>query len=340
MSLSLLLLLAAFPEPEKPAPRLEELAPHACGVCLAEVVSVQERDARPADGDFTEEVTLKILRGSGEVRSQLPVIKEHGGLRPTAPPPIQGPLRAGGLKKGQRYWIAFASSLDHEKYTNGVVGYWPEDKADVAKVLDEAIKEDRFRWRPEYDPKTGLAYGYLATPGKKSWQVRIEKQGKVLWEKEVPGERSERGVFWGLSEGGYNSFPSQKPRSGKLFWAESAQRLDKDNEYGVAEGMYYVTTGWDPETGKRIAAWLALHKGPHVDVLHREYNADGKPRREERFDWLPSGGKAVGAAEESWYRKIARTFDPDTGKVAKEETFRYDSAQEVGQRWVKVQPGK
>ena len=44
---------------------------------------------------------------------------------------------------------------------------------------------------------------------------------------------------------------------------------------------------------------------PSVEVMNRAYDLDtGRPTRDERFDFLKTGGKAVGAKTEDWWRKI------------------------------------
>jgi hypothetical protein len=95
-----------------------------------------------------------------------------------------------------------------------------------------------------------------------------------------------------------------------------------------------VKTGFDPETGKRLAAWVRKPQHSHVALVNRAYDPrTGKPRLEQRFDFPQTSGKAVGAKTDDWYRKIERIFDAK-GELAKEETFRYD--QEQADRWVKV----
>jgi hypothetical protein len=169
--------------------------------------------------------------------------------------------------------------------------------------------------------------------------VRVEKQGKVLWEKEVPGTRTDGYFSWGLWDNTGTDFPARMPPCGKILIAETKSRLEKDNEFGLAAGTYHVNTGFDPESGKRYAAWVSLPQTSRVDLVHREYDpGTGRPKREERFDLVPSGGKAVGAKSEEWYRKTARRFDPDTGRVTAEEVFWYDQAAEPDRRWVKVKP--
>src|SRR5206468_2342717 len=108
-----------------------------------------------------------------------------GGFRaPGDVPKPSAPVKVGSLKEGGRYWFAFASEYEHEKHNQGVIGFWPEKDA-KAEALEAAVKADAFRWSPQYDPQTGLAWGRLVGEGK--WRVRVEKGGKVLWEEEIAG---------------------------------------------------------------------------------------------------------------------------------------------------------
>jgi hypothetical protein len=75
------------------------------------------------------------------------------------------------------------------------------------------------------------------------------------------------------------------------------------------------------------------------EVVDRKYDMSSeKIKREDRFDFPKTGGLKVGAKSDEWWRKSVREFDVATGKVSKEETFRYDDTQEPAKRWVKVAP--
>src|SRR5262245_1073362 len=103
-SLLLLALWSLAAGPERPE-SLATLAPHAAGVCLAEVTGLRTFDTRPSDGPRYVRVTLRVLRRSGAVPDHIDIITDHGGLAPRAPRLV--PLRPDSLKKGERYWFAF-----------------------------------------------------------------------------------------------------------------------------------------------------------------------------------------------------------------------------------------
>ena len=332
----LALLLPGFARAE-PA-KLDELAPHASGIALVEVVEAKAYDQRPADGNAGVEFKFKLIRGSGEFRDSVHVITEYGGLRPPgSKPPPSVPLRAESLKKGARYWIAFASepmSLTSD-YNQGIIAAWPEKEPKVAEVLETAVKNDVLRWQPQYDPDTHLTYGHLSA--EKHWLARVEKDDKLLWEREIPGKKTDGYFAWGLWDNTGNDFPSKMPPCKKLLVALTSTELPKDNEYGLPAGRYYVNTGYDPESGKRYAAWVSLAQTSSVELVHREYVPDsGKVKREDRFEFPKTGGKAVGAKTEAWYKKTSRVFDIATGKVTTEEVFRHDQDAEPDKRWVKI----
>jgi hypothetical protein len=316
-------------------PKVEEFAPHASGVALAEVVAVEKFDMRPADGPAGVRFKLKRVRGSGDFPGQITVITAYGGLRPPgSPEPKPGaPVKSDSLKKGERWWFAFSSRHEYETYNEGVIGFWPEKDAKAA-ALEAAANADAYRWHPQYDPQTKLAYGRLTEKDK--WRVRVWRGDKDLWEKELPGTPVSGSFDWGLWDNTGGELEVSMPKSGKILIAETSTRLDKGNEFGLAPGPYWVNTGFDTETGKRLAAWVRLPQVSQVELVDRRYDpASGKVQFELRYDFLQTGGKAAGAKAEEWYRKIQRTFD-SSGRVTKEEVFRYDAAAEAGKRWVKA----
>jgi hypothetical protein len=176
-----------------------------------------------------------------------------------------------------------------------------------------------------YHPKIGLTCGRVVEPDKNQWRVRVWKGDKVLWETTVPGTPSKRAHAWGFL--------------GSALVAETALTLDAGNEFSLAAGAYYLSTTFDPDTGKRLAACVTVLQDSHVVRVQRDYDLPtGRPVREERFDWPRTGGKAVGAKADDWFRKVARTFDPKTGKVTAEAVFRWDDTKSGDERWVKVSP--
>jgi hypothetical protein len=119
---------------------------------------------------------------------------------------------------------------------------------------------------------------------------------------------------------------------------ETSKTLESENEFGVPADKYYILAALDPETGQRVVNIVALQTNPGSPVLYRELDSKtDKPEREERYELLNSGGLKAGATTERWYRKLVRFYDRATGKVVKEEVFRYDE-KVPDSHWTKV-PG-
>src|SRR5262249_27397228 len=128
---------AAPPAADGPREKVERFAPHASGVALAEGTGVEEYDARSRGRNAGLRSKLKRVRGSGSFLREVDVVIAYGGCRggEPAPDPERQLVKAGSLKKGQRYWFAFASEYEYEKHTQGVIGFWPEKDA-RAKALE------------------------------------------------------------------------------------------------------------------------------------------------------------------------------------------------------------
>ena len=180
----------------------------------------------------------------------------------------------------------------------------------VGKRLDQAIKDDLFVWNSQYDPQTGLVCGHRID-SERQWRLRVEKDGGGLWQKTVLGAMAHRCYSWGLWTSGRDGFPAKMPASGKMMIAETAVPLESGNEFGLPADTYYVCTGYDPETGQRLAAWVSRYQQQgQVDLVHREYDAKtGRVRSRhckrswKTVDWR-RGAKARAGGE--------RPFAPST----------------------------
>ncbi len=70
---------------------LDVLAPHASGVCLAEVLRLSRYDERPRDGNMGVRVRFRAIRSSGQIRDTIDIVEHYGGLqepRTKVPPRI------------------------------------------------------------------------------------------------------------------------------------------------------------------------------------------------------------------------------------------------------------
>jgi hypothetical protein len=148
---------------------------------------------------------------------------------------------------------------------------------------------------------------------------------------------SHRSYSWGLG-GGLDGFPEKLPPCGKILIAERAMPLEARNEFDLPASTYYVCAGYEPETGRRVAAWVSRYEKRYVAILRRDYDQTTSAlRREARFDFVKHDGTKVGAKTDSWYRKTVRAFDTASGKVTSEEIFRYDQDKVPDRRWVKIE---
>jgi hypothetical protein len=99
-----------------------------------------------------------------------------------------------------------------------------------------------------------------------------------------------------------------------------------------------LTQALDADTGKVAAVWVSrFDLSPTAAPSVVQYLAPdtGAVRREERLDLLETGGLAAGAGKEQWLRKLVRTYDPKTGQLKSEETFRWTASPE-GSKYVPV----
>lgn len=143
------LIFAGFPAVEAYSP--EEMASGAVGLILATVEGIQENDQRPCDGNLTVSVSLKVEKGSGEVLQEFSYPKMFGGLRPPGSPEPKPPdlFTKKELKKGGRYWFLIAPEAEYEKYSGGVIDFWPADDPTVQSLFQRWLAEDRFKGNPE-----------------------------------------------------------------------------------------------------------------------------------------------------------------------------------------------
>jgi len=324
--------------------RLEKFAPHAAGLALVEVTGMKEVDSRPGDGPLSLVVAFRILRSTGVTMEEVAIIKAPGGHSAPNSPPFKPhrPVKVDSFRLGKRYWIVFCSQYDWERCPQGIVGVWSVEKA--PKEFDEAVKSDRYADRPQYDPASGFTHSFRTGKDKKSWTVRMECGGKMLWERELPGEKFKGERFDGewhlIHRDSWSSHLGHADMnlSGVFLFAETSFRLPPDNAFGLPPGKQRLTYALDADTGRTAAVWVArMDLGPTSTPSVVQYFdlKTGARRREERYDLLETGGKAAGGKEERWYRQIVRTCDDDGTRVVKEEVFRHGSTPE-GSKYIPV----
>ncbi|MFO0937582.1 MAG: hypothetical protein U0798_13810 [Gemmataceae bacterium] len=315
--------------------RMEKLVPHASGLALVEVTNIKEVDRRAGDGPLSQDISFKIVKSTGTTLESVSIIKESGGhMAPPTAAPRPKPRSAVSLKtftKGERYWVVFASySHVLVEYHDGILAVWPIK--DAPKELEAAVQADLYSHRPQYDPKSGLTFSWRNEKEKKSWQIRMEKDGKQLWEKSLPGEKfggTDRfsGQWTLLHRDQWPSglgFAEQTPSNWYLL-AESLTDLDAGNPYQLPAGKYRIVSILVAETGKTAGVRVCPSNSADPRVIHFYKLQTGKLMHEEWFDFLTTGGKAAGNSEESWLRKTVRKYEPATGQLKQEEIYRFAS---------------
>ena len=327
---------------------LEEIAPRAEGIAQVDVVGVREVHENFCSTETYTEIRFRILRSTGATRDIIHVMTSMTGLGPDGPIHFEphGPVCDDDFQNRRRYWVAFSSQYEWDRFPQGIVAWWPDERA--PKVLDEAIRADRYADQPQYDPMSGLTHGYRVDKDKGVWRVRLERDGARLWEIELPGRKFEAGMVWGARPDCPCDWRLIRKRwsrelqswtsvlehaddntSGWYLFAEGLCRLDDANPYGVPAGEHRITWALDADTGRTAAIWVAvrLDVGPTSTPGKVRYydTKSGRLRREEMYEGLEHGGIAAGNEKEEWFRKLVRTFDPATGELMSEESYRHAS---------------
>lgn len=325
--------MAKAEEVAKPTAEMQKLAPGASGLALVLVTEMKIVDERPNDGSLMLVVSLKLLKSTGTTRDTIYIIKEPGGTSPNRRPgPYQpvGPVKTDTFTLGKKYWVAFASNYPDEKLPQRVVKVWPENEA--PKELAEAIKADEYVRRPMTDPRNGFTHGWLPDPENNRWNIRMEKEGKRLWERSLPGEKfggndpySGQWSLLHLDQWHSGLLDAERTKSNWYLFAETLTELNKDNPYQRPAGKYRIVYILEAETGKTVSVRVSRPDSADANVVHFYEINTGKIRREERYDYMETGGKAMGADKEGWLRKLTRQYDLATGKLLLEETFRHAS---------------
>jgi len=304
----------------------------AAGVSLAEIIDLKLVDHRPGDGHLFVQVSLKTVRKTGDVLESMEIVKAYGGLRPPgSAPPTPDPLFPVPFEKGKRYWFVWSSRHEWMTCPHRILGWWPQDDARAAKVIDQAITKDRFAWQPQLEPITGISYDHHLDAKTGKWIPRGTKAGKVLWEDQLEGSPVEgvHGLWYVYPRKDVPDLDHVHAKPDEMFLSlVTSTKLPATNDYGVPAGTYCLQSYRELTTGKQLAVQVSSYDPSDRSVI-RAYDRTGHRlwEREQRF--LESGGNAAGATSEAWLRRVERNYDPATGKVTLEETFRIDGSTPV-----------
>jgi hypothetical protein len=305
----------------------------AAGVALIEVKELKEIDDRPRDGDLYVKVTLSPIKSSGMFMSSLHITKEEGGERPPEGSikisPYVAPLKHNSLEEGKRYWIVFASGLDHERYHQGVVAFWPADTPQVSKALEEAIEKDLYLWKPQLDRIVGLTVGYLLEPDRNRWRIRVSKENKVLWEKIVEGSNKDWRPWFRAVAGGELA---GAPQPALVLDVQTIRNIAPDKETGqpgapVEGAMEYL---FEAETGRLLLETLGSEGTPH---WRRSYALEtGRLVALEIFTMQ----LLEGPPKDEDLRRESRTYDKNTGELTGTKFYHYGHT-ERGGTWIPIE---
>lgn len=253
-----------------------DLAPRASGMFLAEVVSIVERDDRSGDGDLYDEVSLKVLRTTGNALDKVIIVKASGGhlIPDSEPPRPRLELRPGDLVVGKQYWFV-NPSIRVSGYPSGISGWWPVGDSLADRIFEDAIRNDVLRWSPTYEPESGLTYGLLVDPANKSWQVRVWDDKRVLWTRKLQGKRSARYDSWilfSLAVSPAEPRPRGLPESTIVLVAETAAELTDENEWELPAATYYIRYLLDARTGRLLNTRVFKHVDGLVELGGHVYD--------------------------------------------------------------------
>lgn len=330
---------------------MEQYAPHASGLCLAEIVEITQKDDRPGDGPLWYHVKLKILRSSGKTLDMIRILAAYSGFLTGITEANPYPLKPNSLHVGDRCWFAFCPTWNFErKYPQGIINCWLDQRANGERLktpkpfsqnvegivprelFEKAIEEDCYQWHPEYWPHSGLTKCYNLDEENQRWFFRTMRGNRILWQKVIPGQR-ERGRFFHLPPSPILADPIET-------WCyETVVNLPLLNEYGVDAGKYYLWVRCDRETGQRHAVAIRSYENiGNEAVLIRYYSTEtGLLGQEDRFDLILAGGLALGAPTERWRRKVSSLFDIYNGKLLENHVYRLSTIQDPkGSTWIDV----
>ena len=276
---------------------LDEKLERASGLALVEISSLTDFDRYPPanpGGGYAPSwekgwlVKFEILKSTGvtfEEQFFVTGIVYAGNFKGKKDETFhKAAIDSASLKVGDRYWVAFVASADTLNNDNGVNPYnvllaKPESDKDASGLFEDAIEKDKFKWRPHHFGKRGLSAGHLVT-AKDQWKIRVWKEGKLVWEKSIPGSpgcfdsKLDERYFWRYEQG-----PSSFPRTkSQLFAATTSNvRLDDENEYGLPKGTYCLKNYFDAYSGAIKKVEISLKRGDRVrDVREYWYSENGK----------------------------------------------------------------
>jgi len=307
---------------------LDSLARGASGIALVQVTRLRDEDTRSSDGDFVQIIDLRTIRSTGLSSGGFAAVRENGGFPQIEVLPDTTDLPGfyvppDSLQLGQRYWIATANVDLH--HFQGLTGLWPADSgSSLSNLFEAVIAEDAFAWRPVYWGDL-FAIGCIQRPTDRAPRVRFWHRGRLVWERSLEGRLTgEYGRSLTLRDQNQHSdeYLPGFADTAKCFLAQVAMPLNARNRFGLPAGHGIVDEWLDHWTGRLIAS-RARVEGINGLTCFQVYARPGRLTYEFVEEWVPSGGREVGADEDHWIRNVKRWFDPTSGRIRREVITRY-----------------
>jgi hypothetical protein len=137
---------------------VQALFPHARGVFLAEVASVEHSGRPGSDLGMSEGIRLRVISSTGVAPDGLWWVVALGNIplknhervwRYYNPPERKLRITSQDFTVGRRYWFVTADPSERNFYPQGIMRYWPADSTVVPATIPRAVKTDAYRVSPK-----------------------------------------------------------------------------------------------------------------------------------------------------------------------------------------------
>ena len=212
--------------------KLKKELESATAICLAEITKVDEKDARPADGNWTATLTFKFHKSKGKPPETIRVIKGYGGMYPRGQrPKLKIVIPHKLMAKGEKMWLVFNKDK--------VVRCWTADAKDIPKAVTESVAKkgsDEKSLEPMLKEAKGVALVEIESVSEKDGRpydgnYTVTFKFKIVKSKgDVPGTLTMVKAFGGRRAGPPPALPSVlKPDSmsqGEKYWLVFSDKFD------------------------------------------------------------------------------------------------------------------
>jgi hypothetical protein len=240
------------PKKKQAALSVDEAMAKASALTLVEVAGIKEIDNRAADGDVSDKIELKVVRGSGVALPEIEIIKATAGFNPQHDTKSHDPYHPHAFKVGDKIWILKAGAK--ARYSHDILMWFrADDKECPTEKFEAAVKENRYAWSPQVVPGSEFSYGYKIDMDKSVIHVRVMRGEKEVWQKEVKynGEQvAYPDMVVQLWEKGEGPTPVDGDDSTRLITIDTWYNLAEGNEYKAPRGKHHITWAFDFASGK------------------------------------------------------------------------------------------